>query len=104
MYWYHYLSYFFGGAFLANSLPHLMNGISGRSFQSPFAKPPGEGLSSPAVNVLWGFFDLVVAYLLVMRVGDFRLHNTIQVATLGAGILLMSVVLARSFGRFHSGR
>jgi ABC-type enterochelin transport system permease subunit len=56
------------------------------------------------VNVLWGFFDLVVAYLLVMRVGDFRLHNTIQVATLGAGILLMSVVLARSFGRFHSGR
>jgi hypothetical protein len=102
--WYHYLSYFFGGAFLANALPHLLNGISGRSFQSPFAKPPGKGLSSPTVNVLWGFFNVVVAYLLVLRVDDFRLHNTIQVATLAAGVLVMSVMLAISFGRFHSGR
>ena len=102
--WYHYLSYFFGGAFLANAVPHLLNGISGRSFQSPFAKPPGKGLSSPTVNVLWGFFNVVVAYLLVLRVGDFRLHNTIQVATLAAGVLVMSVMLAISFGRFHSGR
>jgi hypothetical protein len=104
MHWYHYLSYFFGGAFLANSLPHLMNGVSGRSFQSPFAKPPGEGLSSPTVNVLWGLFNLAVAYLLVIRVGEFSLHDTIQVATLGAGALVMSVMLAISFGRFHSGR
>ena len=102
--WYHYLSYFFAGAFLANALPHLMNGISGRSFQSPFAKPPGEGLSSPTVNVLWGFFNLIVAYLLVIRVGSFSLHNIIQVATLSAGALAMSVMLAISFGRFHSGR
>jgi hypothetical protein len=56
------------------------------------------------VNVLWGFFNLVVAYLLVVRVGDFSLHSTIQVATLGAGVLVMSVMLAISFGRFHSGR
>jgi hypothetical protein len=102
MHWYDFLSYFFGGAFLANALPHLLNGISGRSFQSPFAKPPGEGLSSPIVNVLWGFFNLVVAYFLVMRVGDFSLHNSVQVTALGAGLLLMSVLLARSFGRFHS--
>ena len=103
MYWYDYLSYFFGGAFLANALPHLINGVSGRSFQSPFAKPPGKGLSSPTVNVLWGFFNLVVAYLLVVRVGVFSLHNAVQVATLGAGMLLMSVICAHSFGRFHSG-
>lgn len=104
MHWLNYLSYFFGGAFLANSLPHLMNGISGRSFQSPFAKPPGEGLSSPIVNVLWGFFNLVVAYVLVMRVGEFSLHNLCQIVTLGAGVLVMSILLAISFGRFHSGR
>lgn len=104
MYWYDYLSYFFGGAFLANSLPHLMNGISGRSFQSPFAKPPGEGLSSPTVNVFWGLFNLAIAYVLVVRVGDFRLHDVWQVVALGAGALVMSVMLAISFGRFHSGR
>jgi hypothetical protein len=101
--WYHYVSYFFGGAFLANTLPHLISGISGSPFQSPFAKPPGEGLSSSTVNVLWGFFNLAVAYLLLCRVGTFSLLNTAQVLTAGAGILLMSLMLAKSFGRFHGG-
>src|SRR5208283_4223703 len=96
MHWYDYLSYFFGGAFLANSLPHLINGISGRAFQSPFAKPPGKGLSSSMVNVLWGFFNLAVAYVLVVRVGSFSLHDTLQVLVLGAGMLAMSVNLART--------
>ncbi|MGD1106318.1 MAG: hypothetical protein ABR865_04680 [Terracidiphilus sp.] len=103
MHWYHYLAYFFGGAFLSNSLPHLINGISGRAFQSPFAKPPGKGLSSSTVNVLWGFFNLAVAYVLLLRVGIFSLHDIPQVLTLSAGFLLMSVMLARSFGRFHGG-
>ncbi len=102
MHWYDILSNFFGGAFLANSLPHLLNGISGRSFQTPFAKPPGKGLSSPTVNVLWGFFNLVLAYLLAVCVGGFTIHDPWQVAIVGAGILVMSLILARSFGRFHS--
>jgi hypothetical protein len=101
--WYHYVSYFFGGAFLANALPHLGNGISGRPFQSPFAKPPGEGLSSSTVNVLWGFFNLAVAYLLICRVGLFSLQNTVQVLTVAAAFLIMSLMLARAFGRFHGG-
>jgi hypothetical protein len=103
MHWYQYLSYFFGGAFLANTLPHLGNGISGRAFQSPFASPPGKGLSSSTVNVLWGLFNLAVAYLLICRVGSFDLLNTLHVIVLGAGILLMSLMLARAFGRFHGG-
>jgi hypothetical protein len=101
--WYHYVSYFFGGAFLANSIPHLGNGISGRPFQSPFAKPPGEGLSSSTVNVLWGFFNLTVAFILIFRVGVFSLHNTCQVLTVAAGFLILSLLTARSFGRFHGG-
>jgi hypothetical protein len=103
MRWYHYVAYFFGGAFLANTLPHLGNGISGHAFQSPFASPPGQGLSSSTVNVLWGLFNLAVAYLLVCRVGSFNLRNTRHVLLLGAGILLMSLMLARAFGRFHGG-
>ena len=104
MHWYFFLSYFFGGAFLANSLPHFISGISGRAFQSPFANPPGKGLSSSTVNVLWGFFNLTVAYVLVLRVGSFSLHDTWQVLAVGAGMLLMSLMLARDFGRFHGGR
>jgi hypothetical protein len=103
MRWYHHVSYFFGGAFLANTLPHLGNGISGHAFQSPFASPPGVGLSSSTVNVLWGLFNLVVAYLLVCRVGNFTLRKTEHVLVLGAGMLIMSLMLARAFGRLHGG-
>ena len=103
MRWYHYVAYFFGGAFLANALPHLMSGISGHAFQSPFASPPGEGLSSATVNVLWGLFNLVAGYVLVCRIGQFDLRRTPHVASLGAGILVMSLMLARVFGRFYGG-
>jgi hypothetical protein len=88
-------------AFLANALPHLGNGISGHPFQSPFASPPWEGLSSSTVNVLWGLFNLAVGYLLVCRVGSFDLRRTQHVLVLGVGILVMSVMLARALGRFH---
>jgi hypothetical protein len=103
MRWHHFIAYFFGGAFLANALPHLINGISGSAFQSPFANPPGQGLSSSMVNVLWGFFNLVIAYLLLCRVGSFNLRSTRHALTLGAGILLMALMLSQVFGRFHGG-
>ncbi len=103
MEWLHYVFYFFGGAFFANALPHVLSGVLGRAFQSPFAKPPGEGLSSSTVNVLWGFFNLVVGYGLICHVGNFDLHSISQVTVAGAGALLMSLMLARHFGRFHRG-
>jgi ABC-type tungstate transport system substrate-binding protein len=61
-------------------------------------------LSSSWVNVLWGFFNLVVAYLLVCRVGSFNLRKTQHVLVLGAGILIMSLMLAHTFGPFHGGQ
>jgi hypothetical protein len=52
MNWLWLVSHFFGGAFAANAVPHFVSGIMGQSFQSPFAKPPGRGLSSATVNVV----------------------------------------------------
>jgi hypothetical protein len=101
--WYHDVAYFFGGAFLADTIPHLVNGISGSPFQSPFASPPGVGLSSSTVNVLWGMFNLAVAYGLVVRVGRFDLRRTRHAAVLGLGSLLIALQLARHFGEFHGG-
>lgn len=101
--WLQLLAYFCGGAFLANAVPHFVSGIMGQAFQSPFARPPGHGLSSATVNVLWGFANLVVAYLLICRVGDFGLKDEADVVALGLGILLIGVFGARHFGRFHGG-
>jgi hypothetical protein len=103
MNWLHLVSYFFGGACLANTIPHLVSGLRGEPFQTPFAKPPGEGLSSSTVNVLWGFFNLVVVYLLVCRVGEFSLLDKGDVAALGFGALALSLFCARRFGQFHGG-
>jgi uncharacterized membrane protein (Fun14 family) len=55
------------------------------------------------VNVLWGLFNLAVGYLLVCRVGDFNLRKTLHVLVVGAGILIMSLMLAQHFGRLHGG-
>lgn len=99
----YYAAYFFGGAFLANAVPHYVSGIMGRPFQSPFAKPPGKGLSSASVNVLWGFFNLIVAYVLLAQVGSFDLRSTLHVTVAGLGALLMSLMGARHFGQFHGG-
>ncbi len=101
--WYHFIAYFFGGAFLANAIPHLVNGISGLPFQSPFASPPGKGLSSSTVNVFWGAFNLAMAYVLVARVGRFDLRRTSHVIVLGVAALLMALMLARHFGELHGG-
>ncbi len=103
MHWTHLAAYFFGGMFLANAVPHLVSGQTGRPFQSPFAKPPGEGLSSPRVNVLWGSFNLAVAYGLLCRVGAFDLHDLPHVGAAAAGGLLISLYSASHFGRFHGG-
>jgi hypothetical protein len=103
MSWGHDVSYFFGGIFLTNAVPHWVSGLMGRPFQSPFAKPPGEGLSSSTVNVLWGFFNLIVGYVLLLRVGDFDVRSNEHVVAAGAGVLLLSILTARMFGRFHGG-
>ena len=103
MNWLYLLSYFFGGVFFANAVPHFVRGTMGQPFQTPFAKPPGKGLSSSTVNVCWGILNAVVGYTLVCRVGDFDLKSTLDVASGVFGALLISLQAARHFGRFHGG-
>jgi hypothetical protein len=97
------LSYFFGGVFFANAVPHFVSGVMGKPFQSPFAKPPGQGFSSSTVNVLWGAFNFVVFYLLVYRVGDFEIRNAADAGAFGLGMLAIGLFCARHFGRFNGG-
>ena len=103
MAWYHYVAFFFGGAFFTNAVPHFVSGMMGRPFQSPFAKPAGEGLSSSTVNVLWGALNVVIAYVLLFQVGAFDLRNVSHVGVVGIAGVAISLLAARSFGRFHGG-
>lgn len=103
MVWLHLLSYAAGGAALTNAVPHFVSGLSGRAFQTPFARPPGIGLSSPTLNLLWAFANLALGYLLLCRVGVFALRDTGDVVAFGLGGLLLGLMLARHFGRLHGG-
>ena len=103
MNWLWLVSYFFGGVFSANSIPHFVSGTMGRPFQSPLAKPPGKGLSSSTANVVWGFFNAVVGYLLIAHVGAFHPRATTHILAFGLGALLISLFSARHFGQFHGG-
>lgn len=87
--------HFFAGVLFVNGIPHFVQGISGNRFQSPFAKPPGVGESSPVVNVLWGLFNLLAGGFLNALAGGAG-NGTAAFLSGGA---LSAVLLALHFGR-----
>lgn len=97
------LAHFFAGVFLVNGVPHFVHGISGQSFQSPFASPPGVGESSPMVNVLWGSFNFLVGYALLKSFDGltpgFNMDSVITVA----GGLCTALGLSWHFQRVRHG-
>ena len=98
MTWYDYIACFFAGMFLANAVPHFVQGISGERFPSPFSHPPGKGLSSPTVNVVWALFNLVVGYIL-FRAGKVSSGGDLALVVFFAGIAAISVMLSVNFAK-----
>jgi hypothetical protein len=89
---------FLAGALLCNAIPHLTQGLSGRGFPTPFAKPRGIGLSSPVVNVLWGTANLYLGAILVR--GHAAMAGTgWGLFVLMLGFLALGCFCARHFGR-----
>ncbi len=97
--WIIYLAHFGAGLFLANGVPHFVNGISGRKFQTPFASPPAVGESSPVVNVAWGLFNLALGYVLLSAAGPFQGGLSLDTLVVFLGALLVAVFLAAHFHR-----
>ncbi|HEY3948109.1 hypothetical protein [Phenylobacterium sp.] len=97
------IAYFFGGAFAINAVPHLVAGLQGRPMQSPFAKPPGQGLSTARTNAIWGAANLAAAWLLLAQVGAFDIRSPEHFACAFAGGFLLAFALAQHFGRFNGG-
>ena len=98
MEWYNYIAAFFAGAFLANAVPHFVYGVCGDKFPTPFAKPPGKGLSSPIVNVLWAAFNVLIGYFLT-HAGHVKGGNHPAMAVAFVGAVLMSLMLSSNFAK-----
>ena len=96
MEWYNILMSFFAGAVLTNSVPHFVHGVSGDKFPTPFSNPPGRGLSSPTINVLWAFFNLIVGYLLFIT-GEISDRRPWLVVLFFAGAGAMAIMLSINF-------
>lgn len=94
--WYHYVAAFLAGAFLANVVPHFVHGVSGDPFPTPFAKPPGRGLSSPTVNVLWALLNLACGYA-TWLFGGVSTRNPAALLVFFAGIVFLSISLSINF-------
>ena len=100
MNWYNYIACFFSGVFFSNFIPHFVNGISGNKFPTPFAKPPGKGLSSPTLNVLWGMFNLIISAVLIWC-GKVSTNNYFSIIVMFSGFFVASVLISRSASKKH---
>ena len=101
MTWYQYLACVFAGMFLANVVPHFVQGISGNHFPTPFAHPPGRGLSAPIVNTVWALANFVVGFIL-FRVGQISTGDDRALAVFFTGIAIMSTALSVHFAKKQS--
>jgi hypothetical protein len=94
--WYEWIACFLAGVFLANAVPHFVHGISGNRFPTPFAHPPGRGLSSPTVNVLWALVNLALGVLL-FRNGRVASGGLEAFLVFFAGIAAISIPMSVQF-------
>ena len=100
MHWYEPVACFFSGAFLANFIPHFVKGVCGDRFPTPFANPPGKGLSSPLVNTIWGLLNLLFGAVL-FHAGKVASGGWLALVVFFAGITVLSLPMSVRFASKH---
>jgi hypothetical protein len=99
MAWYVYVAHFLAGALLANAVPHLVAGVSGKPFRTPFVRWHGGTVSSATTNIVWGWANLALAYVLLGGIGPFTFAVLPDICVTAAGGFLMMLLLSRIFAR-----
>ncbi len=92
-----YLGLLLAGMLLCNALPHLLAGLQGETFYTPWATPRRVGRSSALENVLWGSANLLVAVFLIDRIFPKNVPHGLII--LAIGFVGMGVGCAITFGR-----
>jgi hypothetical protein len=93
-----FVSHLFAGAFLCNFIPHLVAGLQGIHFPTPFARLHGSSVSSPVGNVLWGSFNLG-AGIALLSASPISIELGAPLLTFASGFLGLGVFLAWHFNR-----
>lgn len=88
---------FFAGLFLANGIPHFINGISGKDFHNPSLHRFFPKIPSPLFNVIWGLLNFILAVLLFCLIVDFELGINFNSLAAAFGFILASVGLSIYF-------
>jgi len=86
----------FVGVFLCNCLPHLVAGLQGIPFPTPFARPRGKGKSRPIVNFVWGLANLMAGLMFLGR-HPIGLEADVNLFAAFAGALALGAYLAIHF-------
>lgn len=97
------IALFFVGALLCNCIPHLVAGLQGSKFPTPFATPRGVGESSPLINFIWGAANFLTGLTILAR-RPMQLGANFECLALAAGALLLGVYLSQRFGRVRTQR
>ena len=82
------------GALLANAVPHTVKGMTGQKFPTPFASPPGVGLSPPLHNITWGVLNIAAGSVLARG----RSGSPVNKIAAVVGGVAMAFYLAHYFG------
>ena len=88
-----------GAALLVNAVPHGVSGVQGRPFPSPFADPPGVGLSSARVNVVWSAANAIAGALLLRR----GIRSRSDGVGAAVGVVAMAVTISYHFADVRAG-
>jgi hypothetical protein len=87
---------FFSGVLFVNALAHFTHGISGEGFPAPFGYLLGPGLFSNLSNVIWGFINIALGYLLLVQ-GKVFGEDKHRTSVFFAGVLAMGIFLSVVF-------
>ncbi len=101
MYFLTLLANVFAGAFLCNSIPHLAAGLRGEPFPSPFAKPPGKGLSSPLTNTLWGSLNFFLGWW-CLHAAPIDFGQNLSFVLFAVGFVGLGCLTATHFGHVRA--
>lgn len=82
---------FVAGILAGNGVPYFVRGITGQKHQTPFGNP-----SSAVVNVVWGWFSLLVAVVL-WHFAPMRFHPRAALLAVSLGVLVIGVLLAQTW-------